>query len=131
MNRKQLKEYRSLVLEMNQLREERKALLDGNLSASINTGMPSGGKTTDATAQTACKVADMSTIITELLQKLELKRREIEVAVDSLPPRERRMIRSYYMDGLTLGQVAKLEGYSYSHVNHIICSAVKALAKKN
>lgn len=129
MNKSDLKQYRAIVLEINQLREERKALLDGNLSASINTGMPRGGKTTDTTAQTACKVADMTAVITNLLQKLEGKRCEIEVAVDSLPSRERRMIRSYYVYGKTLRQVAKTEGYSYSRVSHIIASAVKTIEK--
>ena len=63
------------------------------------------------------------TKVAELTAKLE----EIEAAIEPLAPRERTLLRLYYINGLTWEQVCVAMSYSWMQVHRIHSKALEAL----
>ena len=89
MDKQTLMQYRQLCREIRELEEEKEALAAGNLPGSWPLG----------------------------LNQLIALRREIEDFIADLQPEERRILRLYYIEGLTWEQTAERLEYSVRQIN--------------
>jgi RNA polymerase sigma factor (sigma-70 family) len=113
MEREKLQQYRQLCREIEELEEEKQALAEGKLPSCWPLGEISGkGAPGDPTGRTAAMLWDLAVLLADKLNELIALRTEIEQAVDKLPPEERRILRLYYIEGLTWEAVAAEVGYS-------------------
>lgn len=114
----QMKQYRQLVAEIAELEAEREALAAGRLPSSWQMGPHvAGGSVQDVTAGTVDKMWDLACLLAEKLNRLIALRAQIEGWLDAFEPDERRMLRLYYVDGLTWEEVAERVGYSSRHIS--------------
>lgn len=114
----QMRHYRQLAAEIAELEAERQALAEGRIPSSWPLGIKSsGGAPGDVTGETAAKMWELAALLAEKLNRLIALRTEIEQALDSFVPEERRILRLYYVDGLTWEEVAEKVGYSSRHLS--------------
>lgn len=131
MTKNQLRAYRDIKRE----REQLKLKIEG-LEAELYSpgtqrldGMPRGGSGGDRDWR-----EDTIELKEKLLQQYKDKEVElsaaalaIEEAIESLEPRERTIMRLYYIDGLTWEQVAVKMSYSWRQVHRIHGKALALL----
>lgn len=121
VNFEQMKQYRQLTAEIAELEEERAALAEGRLPASWPISeRVMGGRMSDVTAETAEKMWELAELMAVKLNHLISLRAEIEGWLDCFEPEERRILRLYYVDGLTWEEVAERVGYSSRHLSRKI-----------
>lgn len=133
MTKKQLKGYRDIKLERDDLArriEELEAALYSARTQKLDGMPPGGGGADDRTDALLDKKR-------ALLARYKLKAREladaqleIETAINSLSPRARKVLRLYYIDGLTWEQVCERSYYSWGTVHKIHRTALNALGKQ-
>ena len=78
-------------------------------------GQPRGSGISDPTGKAGATMATISSRIDDLLVRLLELRDEIERAIEHLPPRERMLMRYYYIDCMPWEQVAERMHYSRPH----------------
>lgn len=66
----------------------------------------------DRMATAVARLEELDCLILERIVAAESRALEIESIIDALPGIQRRIIRLYYIDGLTWEEVAKVEHYS-------------------
>lgn len=116
-----MRQYRQLAAEIAELEEERVALSEGKIPAAWPMGeRVSGGRQQDITADVVAKMWDLAERMAKKLNVLIEMRIKIENWLDSFAPDERRMLRLYYVDGLSWEAVAEKVGYSSRHLSRII-----------
>lgn len=116
-----LKQYRQLAAEIAELEEERAALAEGRLPSAWPLGeRVTGGRQCDLTAETVEKMWSLASLLADKLNRLIEMRVELESWLDSYEPEERRILRLYYVDGLTWEEVAEAVGYSSRHLSRKI-----------
>lgn len=130
MTKEKLRAYRDMKRERDHLLdkiEEIECILYAPRTQKLD-GMPRGGN------QDNDRVDDLITRQTELLNKYKALERdlskailEVEDAISSLSPRERDLMRLYYIDGLTWEMVAVEMHYTWRHVHRIHGDALEAL----
>lgn len=110
--------------------EEKLALLDANLNSirSPNlSGMPRGGVPITTADLVADKV-DLENRITRLKEKGKRLKLEILEEIDSLDePRYVAVLEGFFIDCLSMEDIAENEGYTVRHVYSIYHDAVRAL----
>lgn len=112
-----MKQYRQIAAEIAELEEEREALAEGKVPSSWPMGQRvMGGVAQDVTAELAGKMWDLAQLMAERLNHLIALRAEIERQLSNFGPEEQRMLRLYYVDGLTWEEVAEKVGYSSRHI---------------
>lgn len=131
VTKERLRTYRDLRRELRQIERKVEAIETSLYSPKIPrlTGMPAapgGGNAKE----------DMVAEHLELLDHYKAKKAElateqlaIEKAIDSLPYRERTMLRLYYIDGLTWEDVCVQMSYSWKWVHQIHSDALQKLKK--
>jgi len=121
MDKQTLRQYRPLVLEIEQIEEQINRLGDGLIGAVNINDMPhSQSKIHDPMAEVACKMADLAQVMAIKLNRAIALRIEIERAIDSLEePRDRLLMRYRYIDGKTWEQIAVEMNYCYMQVCRI------------
>ena len=131
MTKERLRTYRDLRRELRQIERKVEAIETSLYSPKIPrlTGMPAApgnGNTKE----------DMVAEHLELLDHYKAKQAElaaeqlaIETSIDSLPYRERTMLRLYYIDGLTWEDVCVQMNYCWSRVHQIHAAALQKLKK--
>lgn len=130
MTKAQLKKYRDLCVERNQLLDmltRLESVLYGPRSVNMD-GMPHG-----AAVDTGRREAQIARH-DELKRRYELKVIEleteidaIEAAIDSLPAKHRTLCRLYYIEGRTWAQVCGKMNYSWSQIHRIHGEALQRL----
>ena len=117
MTKEKLEQYRQICREIEELEREKEAWANGR-SGSDWLGDPrrNEGCHSDPTGQAAAHLWELSCMLAARLNELIALRLEIEQAIVTLPPDERRIIRLYYVEGHTLESVAELVGYSVRHL---------------
>ena len=90
-------------------------------------GQPRGSGVSDPTGKAGATMATISSRIDDLLVRLLDLRDEIERAIEHLPPRERMLMRYYYIDCMTWEQVAERMHYSVRRVMQIHGNALQKL----
>lgn len=117
MDKRTLKSYLSLCREIEILRQEQAALLNGGLGAVSNDGLPHGSGVADPTADIAARAASIAAELSQKLNECIELRLRIEHAVNSLnEPRERELMRRRYIEGQRWEQVAYEMNYSIDHI---------------
>ena len=118
--RESLRSYRDLVLYIQQLetdietlysKAENIRLRQNNLGVKIQTSMGS-----DPVGDAASQLADTAVSLREKIQKAEEERRVIDVALQELPVRDRRLIELRYINGLSWEKVSMEMQYSLPHI---------------
>ncbi len=117
MSKEKLEQYRQICREIEELEQEKAAWASGRAKADWpGSGRRSEGSHSDPTAQSAAHLWELSCLLAARLNELVALRTEIERAIATLEPDERRIIRLYYVEGHTLESVAELVGYSVRHL---------------
>lgn len=119
MDKQTLKQYQSLASEIADLEAERERLKAGVIGAIKIDGLPHGSGTVDKVGDIAVKLAELKTLIDAKLTQLLTKRTEIEIAIDTLPENEQRLMKLRYIEGLTWQQIADELHYSRRRVLQI------------
>ena len=111
--------------------EEKLTLLDERIKTVKSpsySGMPRGGTPVTTDELIADKLE-----LEERIERLQLKKRglknEILTEIDSLEdPRYCEILEAFFIDGLTLEEIAESEGYTVRHVYRLYSEAVTQLA---
>ena len=130
MTKEQLKEYKHIRQERDRLAtmiKELESTMYGPRGPRLD-GMPHGGGGNSSPIEALAAKHDellqlYQTKVAELTAKLE----EIEAAIEPLAPRERTLLRLYYINGLTWEQVCVAMSYSWMQVHRIHSKALEAL----
>lgn len=133
MTKQQLKAYREIKKERDDIKRRREDLEDvmyGPRAQRID-GMPRGGSGVNYIREGQIDQKD------ELLAMYRVKEAElddallaIEQAIEKLEPTQRLLVRLYYIDGLTWEQVAVEIGYCWSQTHRIHSAALKRLKEE-
>lgn len=114
----QMKQYRQLCREIAELEAEKQALAAGRLPSSWPLGVyAQKSEPADPTGETAAKMWRLAQLIADRLNELIDLRLKIEKTIEGYPPEERRILRLYYIDGLSWENVAAEVGYSSRHLS--------------
>ena len=133
MTKEQLRSYRDIRLERDKLEkliEELEATMYSPATSNTD-GTPRGSSEPGRPTESAAVKH------TELLERYKQKEAElaeamldIEKAISTLEPRERTLMRLYYIEGLTWEEVAVSMSYSWRQVHRIHGAALEALKNK-
>jgi DNA-directed RNA polymerase specialized sigma24 family protein len=130
VTKQDLRQYRHLVAEIEQLKAERETLR--SKTGSAPDGQPRGTEPGDVTAEAAIRCEKISRMITERIEESTALLVRIEAAINNLPDaRERRLMRLKYIDGLKWAQVADVMGYEIRQVTRIHGWALANMAKRD
>lgn len=123
MTQQELQNYTDLKAEAQEIRQrldELKEEKDG-LRASQITGMPraAGGQSGGPAAAVATQIVHLEELYLRKLSDALRALQRIEEAIKTLPPRERRLIRNRYQEGLSMEATAQAIGYSLTQTRRI------------
>lgn len=131
MTKEKLRSYRAIRKERDLLNEKIKELETElyDPRAQRIDGMPRSGSNNDSTRREAQidRKDELLALYREKERELTRAILEIEEIIDLLQPRERTLLRLYYIDGLTWEQVACEMNYSWRQVHRIHGEALKKL----
>lgn len=134
MTKEQLRQYRNIKLEYDRLGKlirEMEASLYG-VSAQCTDGQPRGGGTIRRpTEDTAVKHAALMQTYQRKSAELCDAMDKIEAAIESLPSKERTIIRAYYAEGMTWEAVCVATNYSWRQVHRIHAKALQLLSEED
>lgn len=127
---RQLREYRDLLKERKQIYEQLERLEDLMESPGGQRldGMPRGGSGGNRTENIVTQKVALEAAYREKLARIIEQQRAVEDMIDSLPSRERRLLRHYYIDGMTLESICVAMNYSWRQINNIKSAALDRLA---
>ena len=118
MTKTQLRAYRDLAKERDSLWATINAMEYGLTGVRMD-GMPRSGKVSDPTGAQAVQHADVLALYRQKVAELDKRLLEIEQAIECLEPRERTLVRLYYMEGLTWEEVCVEMSYSWRQIHRI------------
>jgi len=124
MTKRRLRAYRDML-------EELEVIIYGPKGVTLSTTPSGGGNNLVSALENS--VIRLSTLRDQYKQKVETiatELDEIEKAIAELQPRERQLLRLYYVEGLTWEQVAVVMGYSWRQVHRIHGDALRQLKKQ-
>lgn len=130
LSKADLQRYRWLKKSVAQLEAQQADLREQGISSSRPDMSPSGSRSD--------RMADLVVRIVEVQKQIEAKLREhyellhhIEHSIETLPPRERVIIRARYLDCKSWEQVAVDMGYSWRQVHNIHAHALRLLRRRS
>lgn len=130
MTKKQLKAYRDILEEKQQLEErlqELEATKYDPKTPTPGTGPGGSGGKSDPTGSRVLQLDELARVYRQKIEQLTAAQLEVEKAIETLEPRERRLVRLYYLDGLTWEQVCVAMCYSWRQVHRIHSAALEKL----
>lgn len=133
MTKERLRKYRDLKQERDKLLgqiDELEALLYGPKGQNLD-GMPHGGGGDNCAREARIdKIRQLRQSYNTKVLELTAELVAIEASIEPLEPRERTLIRLYYIKGLTWEQVAVEMNYSWRQVHNIHGMALEQLRTK-
>ena len=130
MTKAQLRAYRDIKRERDRLDAmiaNMESILYGPRSPQLS-GMPRGGSGPSApTEDAAVQHADLLNRYEQKVAELTRALAEIETAIECLDPRERTLIRLYYIEGLTWEEVCVSMHYEWAQIHRIHALALRKL----
>lgn len=126
MTKARLRAYRDIKLERDRL-EAMVAALEYGPSGLRMDGMPRSGKISDPTGQQAIDHTQVRDLYLQKVAELTKAITEIEQTIECLEPRERTLIRLYYVEGLTWEEVCVEMSYSWRQIHRIHAQALAQL----
>lgn len=133
MTKERLREYRAIKLERDKLQqdiEELEAVMYGASSSKLSNMPRSGNNGSSSVENHALRHDELLRRYKQKEAELSAALLEIENAIETLPPRERTLVRLYYAKGLTWEAVAVEMGYCWRQVHRIHSDALEALKAK-
>lgn len=127
MTKEDLKKYQHLKAEIDQLKQEITDFYETCVRSPILDGMPKDDKVSDPTPKYAEKAAKFNDKLHYLQYKAILELEKIEDCIQNLEPRERRLMREYYIKGKTWEQVCVETGKSWRTVHRIHKNALRKI----
>lgn len=130
MTKETLKAYKDLRQERDRLAlmiEELEMTMYGPRSPRLD-GMPHGGGENGGPIEgLAIKHDELIRLYQAKIDELTAAIKDIEAAIEPLPPRERTLIRLHYINGLTWEQVCIVMSYSWKQTHRIHSKALEML----
>lgn len=121
MTKQELKRYRRMEIELEQLESTIRRLEDSvtGVRAAVITDMPKGGPPVEM-ADRVAKLLDLKEVYGRKWDALIDERTRIESAIDTLnDPIERALMRYKYIDGLTWEEVCVKIGYEWAQTHRL------------
>lgn len=120
MNKETLRNYRWLRLNMKKL-EDRVLEIETAITkqTSVISGMPRGSTESDKLSAGVARLCEAKEKLLEKQLEATEAIIEIEEAIEHLGEREKCLIRSYYIEGMTWEQVAVEMNYTWQHLHKI------------
>ena len=130
MTKERLRRYRDLLAEKKQLEQHLETIESALYNPKIQQlkQTPRAPSQGNATEDLANKHLELMDRYREKLAELTMEQLAIEEAIERLPFRERKVLRAYYIRGLTWEEVAVDVGYTWRHVHRVHSSALQLLA---
>lgn len=117
MKEKDLNQYYSLNLEIENLEEQLSELHEKEIKAIKMTGMPGSGGTSDSVGKLASEIVDLSDLINLKLKECIIARNRIERFIASIQDSEMRLIlRMRHIDRKSWEEIGDKLGYHLSTV---------------
>lgn len=116
MDKATLRQYISIIKEIEQLEAERGNILAGLQKAVQHDGMPHGQDIADPVGNAGVKLAELKALLDAKVDELIGMRLAIEAVIETLPPEERRLMRLRYIEGRRWEQIALETNYSIQRV---------------
>ena len=117
MKEKDLNQYYSLNLEIENLEEQLSELHEKEIKAIKMTGMPGSGGTSDSVGKLASEIVDLSDLINLKLKECIIARNRIERFIASIQDSEMRLIlRMRHIDRKSWEEIGDKLGYYLSTV---------------
>ena len=116
MDKLELRQYRGILREIEQLEAEKQRVLDSLLAPPNQVRQLQGRSGTDRIGEAVARRETYQNLIDRKLDELLALREQIESAIQGLPAEERRLMRLRYIDGLTWEKIAVALHYSIQHV---------------
>ena len=127
MTKSILKQYLDLKAEKEQIEFEIQEFYDTCVKPSILTGMPGSKRVSDPTAEFADQAARLHTKLRYKKYEMSVALEAIEDAIEGLQSRERRLMREYYINGLTWNEISQIMHYSVDYLWHLHSKAIKEI----
>lgn len=130
--KRKLYAYREAEMEARQIKCEL-SRLEAELTAPSTSnwdGMPHGGGYSDTMADKVAALVKVQERYTAQLDRLGAAQLAVEDLIDGLEPRERRLLRYRYINGLTWEGVCVEMSYSWKQTHNIHAKALDTLAEK-
>ena len=129
MTKERLRSYRTLAQEKKQLEHQIEAIEAALYRPKIAKYKPSQGKASggNTTEDLAAKHLELLDLYQDKLAGLAKEQLAIEQALDSLPSKERTLLRHKYLEGLTWEEVCVAMHYSWMQVHRIHSRALETL----
>lgn len=118
MTKATLRAYRDIKQERDRL-EKMVAALDYGLTGINMDGLPRSGKVSDPTGNQAVEHTQVRDLYLQKVAELNKALIEVEQAIECLDPRERTLIRLYYIEGFTWEEVCVAMSYSWRQIHYI------------
>lgn len=130
MTKERLRRYRDLLHEKQQLEQQLETIEGALYNPKIQhlKQTPRAQSQGNATEDLANKHLELMDRYREKLAELTMEQLAIEEAIERLPFRERKVLRAYYIRGLTWEEAAVAVGYTWRHVHRVHSSALQLLA---
>lgn len=133
MTKERLRAYKDIRAERDQIQEQLKAL-EATMyhPRAVTYGERAGHSSQPAApvASAAERHEQLQQVYRQKLDRLAAELLEIEAAMDSLPHRERVLLRYHYIDGLTWEQVCVRMSYGWSQIHRIHAKALRMLSEE-
>lgn len=129
MTKEQLRNYRDVAKEKKHLREvlrELEQILDGLKTPRFEYS-PHGNETSRPVENMVMRIEATRELYAEKVAELTELTRTVECAIEHLPPRERDLVRLYYIECMTWEEVAVAMNYSWRQTHRIHSNALKML----
>lgn len=127
MDKATLRQYISIVKEIEQLETERETVFARLQGAVEYDGMPRSRDVSDPVGDAAAKLGELKTLLDRKLDELADMRLAIEDAITELPSEERRLMRLRYIEGRRWEQIALETNYSIQRVWQLHGSILKKI----
>lgn len=133
MNKSELRRYRFICIELDQLSEQITEVKSKMLSPKnqVITGMPRGGSgNSDKIGEVLCKVERLEGKYLDKYNQLLQEREKIEDAIAPLESKERLLIRYRYIYGYSWEVISEKLKYSIDNVYKLHGKILQKIAKK-
>lgn len=130
MTKERLRRYRDLLKEKKQLEKQLETIEAALYNPKIQQlkQTPRAPSQGNATEDLANKHLELLDYYRDKLAELAMEQLAVEEVMERLPARERKVLRAYYIRGLTWEEVAVDVGYTWRHVHRVHSSALQLLA---
>lgn len=126
MTKEDLREYQWILNNVEYLEADILRLRDMvDVKSQVISDEPKGGQLVDKTASAVAAIVDTQQTLMDRVTDLMAKRREIETAIESLPEKEKAIIRLRYIEGKAWERICADMSYSWREVHRCHSKAIR------